>query len=51
MLLNRNPDIPMYLEEYEKWKEEANKFKKDIRKGLRTQEDFKNWIEKTRKKY
>ena len=51
MLANRNPDIPMYLEKYEKWKEEANKFKKDIRQGLRTQEDFKNWVEETRKKY
>lgn len=51
MLANRNPDIPIYLEKYEKWKEEANKFKDDIRQGLRTQEDFKNWIEKTRKKY
>ena len=51
MLANRNPDIPIYLEKYEKWKEEANKFKKDIREGLRTQEDFKKWIEETRKKY
>ena len=51
MLANRNPDIPIYLEKYEKWKEEANKFKDDIRQGLRTQEDFKNWIEETRKKY
>lgn len=51
MLANRNPDIPMYLEKYEKWKEEANNFKKDIREGLRTQEDFKKWIEETRKKY
>ncbi len=51
MLANRNPDIPMYLEKYENWKKEANKFKKDIRQGLRTQEDFKNWIEETRKKY
>ena len=51
MLANRNPDIPIYLEKYEKWKKEANKFKKDIREGLRTQEDFKNWIEETRKKY
>ena len=51
MLANRNPDIPMYLEKYEKWKEEANKFKDDIKQGLKTQEDFKNWIEETRKKY
>ena len=51
MLANRNPDIPMYLEKYERWKEEANKFKDDIKQGLKTQEDFKNWIEETRKKY
>lgn len=51
MLANRNPDIPIYLEKYEKWKEEANEFKKDIRQGLKTQEDFKKWIEETRKKY
>ena len=42
MLANRNPDIPMYLEKYERWKEEANKFKDDIKQGLKTQEDFKN---------
>lgn len=50
MLANRNPDIPMYLEKYKRWKEEANKFKNDIRQGLKTQEDFKNWIEETKKK-
>ena len=51
MLANRNPDIPMYLEKYEQWKKEANKFKKDIRNGLKTEEEFKNWIEETRKSY
>ncbi len=50
MLANRNPDIPIYLEKYEKWKNKANEFKKDIKKGLKTEEDFKNWIEETRKK-
>lgn len=50
MLANRNPDIPMYLEKYEKWKNEANEFKKDIKNGLKTEEEFKNWIEETRKK-
>jgi hypothetical protein len=49
MLVNRNPDIPMYLEKYEKWKTEANKFKQDIKEGKKTEEEFKNWIEKTRK--
>jgi hypothetical protein len=49
MLANRNPDIPMYLEKYEQWKKEANSFKKDIKKGLKTEEEFQKWIEKTRK--
>lgn len=50
MLANRNPDIPMYLEKYEKWKNEANEFKKDIKEGLKTEEEFLKWIEETRKK-
>lgn len=51
MLANRNPDIPMYLEKYEKWKAEANQFKQDIKSGTKTQEEFKEWIEKTKKTY
>ena len=51
MLANRNPDIPMYLEKYEKWKKEANIFKQDIKNGLKTEEQFKQWLEETRKKY
>lgn len=50
MLANRNPDIPMYLKKYEQWKKEANKFKKDIKQGLKTEEEFLKWIEETRKK-
>ena len=34
-----------------KWKEEANKFKQDIKNGLKTEEQFKQWIEETRRKY
>lgn len=49
MLANRNPDIPMYLEKYEQWKKEANEFKKDIKQGKRTEEEFLKWIEETRK--
>ena len=51
MLANRNPDIPMYLEKYEKWKKEANQFKKDIKEDKKTEEEFKQWIEETRKNY
>lgn len=49
MLANRNPDIPMYLEQYEQWKKEANEFRKKIKNGKSTEEEFKNWIEETRK--
>lgn len=48
MLANRNPDISLYLEKYEEWKKTANKYKQDIKNGLKTNEEFKNWIEKTR---
>lgn len=51
MLANRNPDIPMYLKKYEQWKKEANKFKQDIKQGKKTEEEFKKWIEETRKVY
>ena len=51
MLANRNPDIPMYLEKYEKWKAEANQFKQDIKSGIKTQEEFKEWIENIKSTY
>lgn len=51
MLANRNPDIPMYLEKYEKWKSEANQFKENIKSGKKTNEEFKQWLEKTKKSY
>ena len=50
MLANRNPDIPIYLEKYEKWKKDANKFKQDVKNGTKTEEEFKQWIEETKKK-
>ena len=50
MLANRNPDIPMYLEKYEQWKKDANEFRQSIKKGKKTEEEFKQWIEETRKK-
>ena len=51
MLANRNPDIPMYLEKYEAWKSEANKYKQDIKSGKKTQEQFKQWLGNTKKQY
>ena len=51
MLANRNPDIPMYLEKYEAWKSEANQYKKNIKSGKKTKEEFKQWLENTKKQY
>lgn len=51
MLANRNPDIPMYLEKYEAWKSEANQYKKNIKSGKKTEEEFKQWLENTKKQY
>ena len=51
MLANRNSDIPMYLEKYEKWKAEANQFKQDIKSGIKKKEELKEWIEKKKKSY
>ena len=51
MTANRNPDIPLYLEKYEKWKNEANQFKQDIKSGKKTEEEFKLWLEQTKKAY
>ena len=51
MSANRNPDIPMYLEKYEAWKSEANQYKKNIKSGKKTEEEFKQWLENTKKQY
>lgn len=46
-LLRRNPDI--YSEEdYENWKKEAQSFIKDIKKGIRTEEEFDKWLDKNK---
>ena len=44
MTVNRNSDIASYKKNYEIWKEEATQFMKDIRKGLKTYEEFDKWL-------
>ncbi|MEE0127303.1 MAG: DUF6076 domain-containing protein [Clostridia bacterium] len=46
-LLKRNPDI-YSKEDYENWKEAAQNFKKDIKKGIRTEEEFDKWLDKNK---
>ncbi|MEG1059820.1 MAG: DUF6076 domain-containing protein [Clostridia bacterium] len=52
MLVNRNPDIPEYLNYYNEWKKETDLLRKSVKEGKTTISEFKEWIEKTRlKKY
>lgn len=44
MMVKRNPDIPSYKTNYEKWKKEAKEFIKDIKNGKKTYYDFDNWL-------
>ncbi len=46
-LLKRNPDI-YSKEDYENWKEAAQNFKKKIKKGIRTEEEFDKWLDKNK---
>ena len=45
MTVNRNSDIESYKKNYEIWKKEANQFRKDIKNGVRTVEEFDNWLD------
>ena len=40
MMVKRNPDIPSYKTNYEKWKKEAKQFIQDIKSGIKTYDEF-----------
>ena len=44
MMVKRNPDIPSYKINYEKWKKEAKKFVQDIKKEKKTYDEFDKWL-------
>lgn len=44
MIVKRNPDIPYYKTNYEKWKKEAKQFTKDIKNKKKTYDDFAIWL-------
>lgn len=46
MMVKRNPDIPSYKTNYEKWKKEAKQFMQNIKKGTKTYNEFDNWLNK-----
>lgn len=43
-LLKRNPDV-YSKEDYDNWKKEAQQYIKDIKKGIRTEEEFDKWLD------
>lgn len=49
MMVKRNPDIPSYKTNYEKWKKEAKKFVQDIKKEKKTYDEFDKWLDNNKK--
>lgn len=45
MLMKRNPNITKYVNDYENYKKETQKFQKDIKNGKKTYEDFDKWLD------
>ena len=50
MRVRRNPDILSYRENFDKWKTDAARWKKDIKKGHRTSEEFIQWLNDCKRK-
>ena len=45
MNAKRNPEIGKHVNDYEKYKKEANKLKKEIKEGKKTYNDFNKWLD------
>ena len=48
MLMKRSPDIIRYVDDYENYKKETQKFQEDIKNGKKTYEDFDKWLEQNK---
>ena len=44
MMVKRNPDLPSYKTNYEKWKKETKQFIQDIKTNKKTYEEFDKWL-------
>ena len=52
MLAKRNPDIKEYQQDFEQYKIESKEWKKDIKDGTKTEDEFVTWLKAVRgKKY
>lgn len=45
MRAKRNPDIETYKEDFEKFKQLAKQWKTNVKKGIRTEKEFSEWLE------
>ncbi len=50
MRVRRNPDILSYKDAFDKWKTDVALWKKDIKKGRRTSEEFIQWLNDSKRK-
>jgi hypothetical protein len=48
MRVRRNPDILSYKEKFESWKAETEQWRKDIKEGKRTAQDFLVWLNESK---
>lgn len=50
MRVRRNPDNDTYRDYFEKWKKDVSRWKKEIKKGLKTSEEFVQWLNLSKRK-
>jgi hypothetical protein len=50
MLAKRNPDITEYREGFEQYKASSKQWKSDVKKGIKTDEEYLEWLRKIRRK-
>ena len=49
MRIRRNPDNKSYQEDFEKWKADVARWRGEIKKGLKTSEEFMVWLKESKK--
>lgn len=50
MLSKRNPDIHSYQIDFENYKSQSKQWKSDIKSGLKTEEEYLDWLKSVRKR-
>lgn len=50
MLAKRNPDIKGYTNEFENFKEKSKQWKKEVKAGLKVEDEYLSWLKSIRKK-